>query len=396
MTGLYKYVWAAAFALLSLATAAQPRVEAKLDTVPRDGFYRVWLQPDLARYAQHRFADLRLRNAKGEPVPYRIDTAREGYSTFGYPTYFPLLSVQHDSDRSTLIFEVPTARSSGFALELNNSEAQRRVSISGSNDRNQWYSLRENFLLAPLVATESVLGRQNISYPLSDYRYVRLVLFNGREAPLEPKMAYTYATFVTPPKWLSMGRLPARVFDSSGSTYVRIGNPGRVRLERLRLDVSRPRFFARNVTVTEGSKGRLLASMAVTESQRELQLEVTKAPELLLRIERGDNPSLQVDSITGEQRAYTMLTYLEKGRTYTLSAGDSKVIAPVYDLSGFRSPATDSAATIGYGPLRILPEPAAQKERDNRIWIWIALGVGILVLGWFSYSLLRDVQREQS
>ncbi|GAB4092972.1 hypothetical protein [Flaviaesturariibacter terrae] len=386
---LYKYGTALAL-LLSLCATAQPPVEARLDSVPRDGFYRVVLTPVLSRFARTDLADVRIRDSRNEPVPYRLERSL-GHSTFSWLQY-PIAALRQEAGRTSITFQVPEPKSSGFMLNVRNSAARRGAQLTGSNDGRTWYSLRDSFLVEPAPDASGIAALQ-LTYPVNSYRYIRLDLNNGKDAPLEPLYAGRPMGEPRPENWNGGQRLSFEQSGDSGTTRILLHNPDRWPLEKLGFAISRPRFFARNCSIRDARDGHVLASGVLTSNQRELLLEPTRASLLEIIIENGDNPRLQVDSILGSQRRYLLAAYLERGQQYRISAGDSNAAAPRYDLSGFSNAAIDTAREISIGAVRLLPAARATGKNDQRTWIWIALCIGILVLGAASFSLLRDVKR---
>ncbi|RYY89631.1 MAG: hypothetical protein EOO15_05655 [Chitinophagaceae bacterium] len=393
MTRQYKYGLAFVLAVGSLAATAQPRVEAMLDTVPRDGFYRVALAPGLMRYTRTDFGDIRIRDEKGEPVPFEV-RRRLGKSTYSFLTV-PIARIEDTGTRTLVTFQIPGARSSGFQVFFTNTSAQRRAVLTGSNDRASWYSLTDSFVIAPKSVPEGGSGTATLTlhYPANTYRYVRLEINNGATAPLNIEQAGVFMGEPEPELWNAKRRLPFSDSTVGGTTIVQIANPRHEFLEQVFINVTRPRLFRRNVVLRDPSTGRELAIGMLDNKQTRLIFPATRATALELFIENGDNPRLQIDSIEGNQRLYDIIAFLEKGHRFTLGAGDSTATMPAFDLAGFTDSARNFAQPVSYGPIRV--SAATKPEKDHRSWIWIALVIGIGMLGWFSYSLLRDMQREK-
>lgn len=387
MTGLYKYGLLVSGILMSAAASAQ-KVQARIDSVPSDGFYRILVSPELARHTRTDLGDIRIRDEQEQPVPYRLER-RLGYSTYSW-LELPIVAVEQDSAHTRIVFAMKQPSSSGFELFFANTTAQRRAALSGSNDRRQWYSLDDSLLLAP-VRRDAGTAHAHIAYPPSKYRYIRLELYNGKSAPLEPLNAGIFMGEPRPQVWNMPDSLSFADSSSGGRSFIRINNEAGNLMERLLLEVQRPKFFSRNVTLLD-EQGRLWTTGVVTNQQRELEFPPTRARTMTLIVENSENPRLELVRISAQQRAYELIAYLEAGRHYRISAGDSSATAPAYDLSGFSDSATGRAQPVGFGNLEQLVE---QKQSDQRPWIWIALIAGAGMLAWFAFSLLRDVQRSK-
>lgn len=385
MTALYKY-GTLLLLLFSLAASAQPRVEARLNPVARDSFYKVELGSDLTRYTRPDFGDLRLWDERGAPVPYRVVT-NTGISTFSF-LVIPIARVEEDSTSTSTTFRIPAIPSSGFEVNFANTKTQRRATLTGSNDGIHWYSFTDSFLLTPKPEGTGIASA-SLSYPASNFRYIRLQVHNGRAAPLHLLQAGILMGNPYPEDWLTGMRLPFREEVRGHQSIFRIDNARHALLERLDFSISHPKQFTRNVTLRD-DQGRELAFGVLMNFQSGFTFPATQAASLQLVVENGDNPRLQVDSIVATQRSHLLLAYLEKGHTYRLEAGDSTARRPNYDLSGLTDSARWTAATLTYGPLRKLAVKQSAKSSDNRLWLWLALVAGVAVLIAVSVSLLRE------
>ncbi|RYY41734.1 MAG: DUF3999 family protein [Chitinophagaceae bacterium] len=385
MIALYKYGLLVC-AIACFNTASAQRVEATLDSVQADGFYRITVTPALSIHSRTDLADLRIRDERGQAVPYRLSRS-VALSTFSC-LQVPIVLVAQEGPRSAILFELAQP-STGFQVFFSNTSAQRRASLSGSNDRAHWYSINDSFSLAPASTREGIAAAQ-LEYPRSTYRYIKLELYNGTSAPLQPLRAGIFMGEPHPQIWMEPANLTFSDSTIAGKSFMVIHNPRGLLLEKILMKVARPKFFTRNVSVLD-AQGNYWASGVLTNGQQELEIPATHAKQLKLLIENGESPRLEAVSVRGSQRKYELITYLERGRRYMLAAGDSNAAAPSYDLSGFSDSATARAQPLGLGEPVVIKD--APQRGDGRHWVWIALVAGAIVLGWVAFSLLRDVQR---
>jgi hypothetical protein len=380
--------------LLPFLAAAQPRVKATLSPVGADSFYRVFISPELSSWARADLSDLQLKDGAGAPVPYLLDTLT-GFSSFSLINY-PLLSVRQDSARTSIELSVPEDGTDHFLVQFAATAARRPAALSGSNDRDHWYSIRDDISLLPETRGTTGTATQELTFPFSRYRYLRLDILNGKAAPLLPVLAGRIAGGTAPAAWNARQRYNFSRIDSPGHSFIRIYNPKAVLLERLTIAISRPTYFARNVTVSalRNNRWEPVTGQVLATGQTELMLPAIKDELLELSIENGDNPPLQIDSVAGTQRRYYLVAHLEKGQRYQLFAGDASAHAAQYDLAAFRDRIPSAPPELSYS-IEVLPAPAATaKQGSGKAWIWVALLAGIAVLGWLTWSLLRDMKKE--
>ncbi|WP_165871384.1 DUF3999 family protein [Flaviaesturariibacter flavus] len=393
MTGLRKCLLL--LALLPLWALAQPRVRAVLDPVGADGFYRIFVSPELSSWARADRSDLQLRDSAGTPVPYLPDTLTS-FSSFSFINY-PLLLVRNDSARTAIELSVPENGTESFFMQFAATAAQRPAALSGSNDRQRWYSIEDYIGLKPEVRDQRGVAVQDFRFPFSRYRYLRLEITNGKTAPLLPVVAGRISGGTAPAAWDVRQRYNFSQADSPGRSLVRIYNPKGMLVERLTIAVRKPLYFARNVTVSalRANRWEPIATQVLATGQTELLLPPVKDELLELSVENGANPPLQVDSIDGAQRRYYVVAHLEKGQSYYLYAGDPEARPVNYDLAAFRDRIPVSPPELGYRIERLAQPGAGAGKKSSRIWIWIALTAGIGLLAWLAMSLLRDLKRRE-
>ena len=77
-----------------------------------------------------------------------------------------------------------------------------------------------------------------------------------------------------------------------------------------------------------------------------------------------------------------------------LTYGRANDNAPTYDLVHFKEKIPDSICELNYGHEQSVLHAATTKNVivENKNWLWIAMGAIILLIGFFSFKMLKKEQ----
>jgi hypothetical protein len=394
--------------------AQRQRYKAPLGTVHETGFYEIAITPELSACLKADFADLRIADDKGQMVPYII---RNNRSVVTDPPVALLPVVENrivDSGRSQIVIQNNTGkRIRTLLITAGNTAVMRRATLSGSNDNRNWYIIHNDIRLEPSFATGTANEyTQQATIPASNYAYLKLVVDNEHADPVhiisigipadksvKPVAKYTYKE--NPPMQL----LQKDSID--GNSYITLHNEKPYHTELLRIQAGGPRFYDREVAVRAPANDTTESCASCNEIARfhissagnnSVELNRFKSRVLQLVIENGDNPPVIVRSVTGLQRAYTVVAWLEKNKDYEILADDPAALRPQYDLEKFADSIPAQVRSLSFKKIEpvkkeqqpLLPDPG----NGRRIWLWatiLAVAVFLAVLTW---RLLKDMRRK--
>jgi|GEM_PF-5349075 len=372
--------------LLPCLLQAQPNVQAPLAAPPADGFYRILLQPRFTAGCRPDLSDLRLRRKDGQPVAWLADTLEHGSS----PIAVRIVEMRTDTAYSTILFGMPRPARS-LQLYFANTSARRQAQLSGSRDRQQWFSILDAVDIYPDNITNKITG-QTLSFPESSYPFLRLRIRNQGMDPMDILSAALPGTAVPSRPRTDLGALDVRRSDSTGMTRLWVRNPDGYLLDGLEVAIGGTPYFNRNTSVYGDAGRRHLTDQLLVTGSRELLLPATHDTLLLIEIRNGDNPPLPVDSVGAWQFERGIVAWLEKGPEYRLEGGDTGLRAPAYDLASFRHQIPATLPALEHGPVESSPGDGAARKTSGLNWIWVMVAVGLLTLALLTRALLKEVK----
>ncbi len=353
-------------------------------------------------------------NPEGQAVPYLVRTEVPlQYRTLFKP-YQILAYTRRPGGVSELLVHNPGKRSiNNISLQIGNAEVRKQVSLSGSDDQQNWYVLKEQDLLYAIQNSKNTAEVKLLDFPLSNYRYFRLQLNDSVSAPLNILQAGYYDTYSEAGKYT---RIPIQSFTRRDSaenhtTYLRLKFGQPVYPEQVAFYISAPQLYHRSGQVVLGDqnvhrgnrrkrrralRNQISVPLLLSSNAPAVQdLPRQKVEELTIQIENADNPPLTIDSVRVLQLNRYLIAALKPSQVYTLKFGNEKLMPPEYDLQFFQdSIPMDIPAIQVQNVKSLLPAKSQKQPQSSKILIWAAIAALALGLGYMTVRLLRDMEKK--
>jgi hypothetical protein len=388
-------------------TAALPKVES-------DGFYKIFISPEMDPYLASDYHSVRLMDPADKEVPYLIDretpvdvsqlfrmyTIIEKRMQPGCCTYLTL----KNTDKKPI---------DNISLKIRNADVIKQATLLGSDDRKQWYALKEQFFLYADNNTSDVTRMDIVNFPLSNYVYYSLRINDSTTAPLNILNAGFYESQKKKGMYTEIKGLSASTADSvkEKNTYINFSFAGSRFVDRIEFLLEGAPFYHRKAFLYEPKerqlkKGRRETYLGFVQS---LELSSTHASmlsfptdskfkKLVLVIENEDNPPLSVKSANAYQLNRYFLAWLKKDTPYTLKFGKDLTV-PSYDLVFFADSIPEFPTVIWAAGIRpILQSQSVAKDETlftNNNIIWGALVIVIAALGFMSVKMVRETNAKK-
>lgn len=367
--------------------------KAPLDTIRQSGFYNISLSPRIVAGSKTELEDIRILDNAGREAPYILYTeaARPNEESF---TEFPVANM--DDGTGIVITNILPNNIGQLFLLIKNSAAQRLATLSGSDDGQQWFVIKENILLQNEYAADSDAFVQSVSFPPTNYRYFRITMPGKNMLPLNIVKAGVYRPNFS---GSSYDTLPApRIVQTDSSdkrSYVYLLFNDNYLVDKLVITFSGVKFYKRAIAVFDkNAMGSPLAEDTVLPSSRAgMELHV-KSNRLLLVINNRDNAPLRVDNVGALQLHTSVTAYLDAGKEYALYFGDSLAVMPSYDLGYFNDSIGSNIFPLAVGDIEQIRdgENPAQKAGTAGKWLlWGAITAVLLLLILFSARMMKEL-----
>lgn len=372
---------------------------ASLDRVTQSGYYRIPINPELTAQAREDLADIRIEDGNRNQVPYILRMSRGLMSRQSF-IEFSILNLKTDTSRTIIELDAGAATGiSNLSLLMANTAVERFTSMSGSNERNSWYIIKDRILLQNAGENRDGSYVQTIHFPYTRYRFLKLEIRNEHTDPLNILKAGIYRDTVTAGA-VMLNPLPQiSTKDSSNRrSYISIRNSQPFPAGSITFITSGPRFYKREARLLAAEENGVLQEwgtvLLTSDHATSVQLDGRKFSGFSLIIENGDNPALKMEKVFTEQDLKYLVAYLEKGKAYRITAGNPSARRPDYDINHFNERIPQDLATIGYGPLKFqTQESRTAPQFEWNYVLWAIIGIGILLIGYFCYRLMNEMKK---
>ena len=397
--------------------------------------YQVPLPAEFMRASAAGLADVRLYGPDGREVPYVIIPHRlppDAVSTCA----LKLVEYDQAGPEARLTVEVPEECPSvaEITMEVSDRDFKKQVTVEAGDDKKTWQPVAEDVIYD--FTSQVDLRRTTLRFPATGARYLRLTL---RDAPPEGEEAGLTLSLRSEGLDLSFNRVRGKKLSIQGFRAVAAPVSGQQTLydrqvftgltpergergstvivvsadlpaDSMLFDIANP-AYCRTVAISGSNSGRddsyaWLKSDRIhafpgaerDETQNRLELSADVTPFYRIVIENGDNPPLDVRSVTLEWvRRDLYFVAPAAGAGYALYTGQPKAARPFYDTGEFvnaRNWFTRNAGAAALGPVRAndryepgLAEP--DRARVERIGLIIVVITLMVVLGWWIVRLVR-------
>ena len=291
-------------------------------------------------------------------------------------------------------------------LSIKNAEVTKHATLLGSDDKQNWFALKQSFILSTLDNKNQTSEIRIVDFPLSNYTYYLLQIEDSTSAPLNILKAGYYEVSSEDGKYTEVKSLTVTKSDSATEkkSYVQIAFDTTQIVDKLSVAMTGPTYFLRRASLS--IKKEKLNKKGIKEHYYEwlydfelsskqpsvIDLSGIHVNELLITIENNDNPALDAATVNAYQLNRYLTAYLKKGVSHTLKLGTLELQAATYDLGFFKDSIPNQPPVLAFGAVSIFKEDQSESQTffTSRSIIWIAIVLVIIVLGFMSLKLIRE------
>lgn len=380
--------------------------KADIQKIDSSGVYKVELNPNfLSKSTSKSLYDIRIVDETGKFVAYTIIS---NPSDKLKPVFVDFPEVKQNSNNDTVTYYIAENKNkvkiSQLWLKLKNTAVNRLADISGSDDQQHWFAIKENIQLQDAGSGDNADYEQMLSFPTSDYRYFKIRISNKNKDFVKITRSGVYLEkTMRDLRTVQYVQLPplkmtSKTANKQTSYYVELG--ANYIVNSLNLHISSPKYYNRHITIYDiGNKTEeMLYDNNVSSSAHNDIIFFAKTNRLRIDIVNGDDNPLVIKNVSAFQLQDFAVCYLEKGHTYSLLAGDPTANEVSYDLSFVHSKPVSEFPVVGHSaayknPTFALPR-AGQKNRFT-VLLWVVIGAVLILLSLLTWKMVKEINSRQ-
>ncbi|WP_308992221.1 hypothetical protein QLS71_018630 [Mariniflexile litorale] len=397
------------FILLSTVTMFSQNYRGTISEINQSGFHKILLSPEIRSASASNTNYFRIIDGNTNEVPYVLLNDKSTVQSSYKPFTFDAVNNTKDSISSIIIENKNKLKLDHFTFKIANTKVKKTYTISGSNDKNEWYGLATNQVFYGLNEAEKTTVEQTFSFPLTDYAFIKFEFNNKESLPLqilnigtyenqlstveqveitdfkiknktnkEKKTSQLTVTFTMPQHLESM------VFDIENDVFLR---EAKILVNRTRAIKKRTENYQENIFNFELHSG--------THNTFELPYVFEK--EIVIEIENNDNPPLNIKHIKFYQKPLYVICNFKNGETYEAII-DTTLQKPIYDLVNFKASFnTDlpEATITNFSKIKTQNKASENKSFwETNAFMWLCIILAIVVISYFALGLLKDLKKQ--
>lgn len=374
-----------------------------LDTIKQNGFYKITLLPEIVAKSREDFSDIRIADENSKFIPYVLKSDLPVFSSNNF-IEFPTVSNEKLKDSSSEIIIANQANNSinSLLLDFKNFNAYRTATLSGSDDKQKWFVIKENILLEEANSNTNDQNLQSISFPLSNYKFFKIIINDKGLLPVNFLKAGVLTNGFTYGKYLPVRDPLIKQKDSNNKhSYINILFNDYYEIDRINIKVKGPPYYKRSAIIYSiiNANRYQLAAVEISSSENIFTIRGGKSKNLLIDIFNKDDEPLTVMQVLAFQINQYIIAYLQADKNYFLLTGDSIAVAPEYDLKYFADSLNNDLVEIKTGVIeKKLPaiKLPAEKNKNSTIWLWVIIAIVLLLLCTLSFSMINKISKKDN
>ena len=386
---------------------------SKLDTVKLSGFYNIVLGPQLNSLLKTDYSDVRIVNEKNQWVPHVLHIPLNELSREMVAINLKFNIAESNKTNTTLLIDA-AQQISNINVLIKNTSVQKFGTLSGSNDKQNWFVISDSVLLTPQPSKKNTESILKLNFPQINYSNLKLVIDNRNKDPFNIVAVSTtgiaagfpFTNFSDSVLQNPAGNLLQK--DSAKYSFIKISQPKSFHFNQINIKAAGLKFYnreidfyiAENDNSSFSNPGKFVQSFIISNNGTlQFNLPLQNANIFYLIIKNEDNPALQVKEVnTGISYRY-ITAFLEKGNTYKLVLDNTQAVLPNYDITKDYPTIKDSVALIGTGDILAFKSNEITKNNtsNNKQWIiWAAIIATLIVLLFFTRTMIKEVNKKKT
>ena len=393
---------AVCFAFLSFGQSHRGEIK----DVKQTSLHQINIDPTIRAAAGEDLAHLRILDSKKNQVPYAFNNFN-GESSRYIPFKVIAKNIIKDSITSIVIKNETGKKINQLNIKIRNTSLAKNYNLSGSNDNIEWFGLTANQTLADLNSANETSSENTIYFPANTYAYLRIDVKDKNSLPINIESIGIYETQFIPEKLIEIAEFTYKIIEDKQkkTTKVVFSAANNYHIDAIAFDIA-DEYFNRTAKLLlkreRKIKKRIMPYEEVSSyfdlsSKRDkiIYFNNLNEKEFTIEIENLDNQALIFSKIQLLQKPLVILAKLNANESYELII-DSILTKPSYDLENFVSKINSN---VPEGSISNFNRIVTQEQKDNtkplwqsQLFMWICILIVGAGVGYFAYSLLKDMK----
>lgn len=288
-------------------------------------------------------------------------------------------------------------------LQFANSNFDWRITLEGSQDQKEWYTLFKNYRMLSIKNEQTNYSFTDLKFPAAQFEYFRLNV----DSTTKPVLQSSTVTKTTKevPEFRSYPKNPIQTSVEKKNTIIDIDLKRRLPVSRIEVKVTDTIDYYRTIKIAyladsvQTEKGmhytfRPLGTFTLSSLEpNNFELQSTLAQKIRLTILNNDNEPLNIDDVVIKGFIHTLTARFTEPAAYFLAYGKEQAKKPNYDIAYTPVTLPDNIKALELGSVQTIPKIEITETSqifENKWWLWGIIGIVVLVLGSFTLNMMKS------
>lgn len=367
-------------------------------------WHTITLPPEIYEHTQNSLADIRIfgltRDNDTVEVPYVLNPIRLFDQTKAIS--HRIINISERGNQYYYTFEIHEPQAiNHITLDFAEQNFDWSVKLEGSHTQSEWYTVLEDYRIMSIRNPYTDFKYTSLHFPNAKYKYFRLSIPAKEQPNLKnSSIARKDSNNVLDEIYNAVDfKINENKPEKTSEIFIELSHYVPVHsieiLSNQSQDYYRPiSVFATTNKASHASDERqnyvpIGSGMLTSFDSQKIEFEPFYTRQIKVVVHNQDNLPLKIDhvKITGPKRILT--ARFPAAEKYFMLYGNTNVYAPQYELAHFPERIPQQVTQITLGEEKSLQVAEVSKSFIQKSWLWVLMGLIIVLLVWFSLSILQ-------
>lgn len=405
--------------ILLSATSALAQIEGysfkrQLNKVEKENYYTLLLSPEVIARSKSNLSDIRIYNIADKDtaeVPYLMNWMGSNIKEVSIP--FELINdTYNEKCCSYVTLKFPKKQAiNQIKLNVSDSNFDKSLQIEGSNDNKQWFTIKEHLRIVRFRNASEDYSYTTLNFNSSEFTYFRIKFDDDGSPRINVIEAYAFENQLIEGKYTELKVLGKKQTENKKEkiSEVIVDFPYSYLVNYITIKSNTKNDFYRNINIY-GSNGTIKTGKGDLENWYMINTTVfssienniifcnnSKTKKLKIEIINYDNEPIVLDEIKAFAEQCQLVANLPPSENLYIAYGKENDNAPNYDLVHFKDKIPNELSNVDYGSeqVKIISINKPDQIIKSKVWLWIVMGVVLVIIGYFALSMLKKEQGDK-
>lgn len=350
------------------------------------------------------FSDLRIFGNNKIETPYILKTSADRISEVAVP--FKMINVSNKNSDYFYTFELSQNKEiNQIKLAFEQENFDWKLDLEASNNQTEWFLIQKDYRILSIKNNQTDYKFTQVDFSDSKYKFYRIKIKASEQPKLTEAKIWEQKKDEGSFKIATIKSLKKSIDEKQKTSIIEVELANKVPVSSIKIDIATSFDYYRPVTVETLRDSvkiedrwhynyEILTQGTLSSLEKKgFSVGNSLAKKLRITIENNSNQPLDIKGIEVKNAIYFLIARFTEKADYSLFYGNKKAGKPSYDIENFEENIPKNPAVISISKEEQNSEFKIETKSplfENKIWLWVLMGIIIVVLAFFSLKMLKE------